>query len=172
MLCTIAYISLPTTTTPRNPMKLAKTFLINLSGTACQIEAMISFTSYIITDVIALDGFPVDFGEDEMEVFEAHVESCITATTIEALDLDTFKPTRFEVHAIDGVILAIEHESGHVVERNSATFSEVSEAWHLDRQFNEAVESDQPGAAHVAGYLHLQPVPSPQQAGHGYRRAA
>ncbi len=155
-------------------MKLAKTFLINLSGTACQIEAMISFTSYIITDVIALDGFPVDFGEDEMEVFEAHVESRITATTLQALDLDTYATATFTVHDIDGVILAIEHESGHVVERNCPTWSEVGEAWNLDRQFNEALDSDAPQAAAAAGFLRPVPVPvpSPRRTGFGLRRAA
>ncbi len=166
-------------------MKLAKTFLINLSGTACQIEAMISFTSYIITDVIALDGFPVDFGEDEMEVFEAHVESRITATTLQALDLDTYATATFTVHDIDGVILAIEHESGHTVQRNSPTWTEAAEAWHidrqwaeaaeawhLDRQYVEAVESDQPAAAALAGFLRPVPVPIPNQQGIGYRRAA
>jgi len=151
-------------------MKLAKTFLLNLSGTEVQIEAMISFTSYIITDVIALDGFPVDFTEDDMETFEEFVEGRINATTLQALDLDTFKTATFTIHDLDGVILAIEHESGHVVARNSPTFSEVSEAWHLDREFSEALDSDAPQAAAVAGFL--RPVPVPQNSGIGYRRAA
>ena len=151
-------------------MKIAKTFLINLSGTDVQIEAMISFTSFIITNVIGLDGFDFDFEEEHMEIFEQFVESRINSTTLQALDLDTYQTATFTVHDIDGHILAIEHESGHTVERNSPTFSEVSESWHLDRQFNEAIDSDAPHAAAAAGFL--RPVPVPQNAGIGYRRAA
>ena len=153
-------------------MKLAKTFLINLSGTEVQIEAMISFTSFIITDVIALDGFSFDFEEEHMEIFEQHVESRINATSLQALDLDTYNTASFTIHDLDGVILAIEHESGHIVQRNSATFSEVSEAWHLDRQYAEVVESDQPAAAATAGFIHPAPIPVPQNSGIGLRRAA
>ena len=151
-------------------MKIARTFLINLSGTACQIEAMISFTSYIITDVIDADGYPVEFGEDEMEVFEQHVDARIRSTTLKALDLDTYATATFTVHDIDGHILAIEHESGHTVERNSPTWTEAAEAWHIDRQYAEVVESDAPHAAAAAGFLHAEPIPSQQ--GIGYRRAA
>ena len=153
-------------------MKLAKTFLLNLSGTDVQIAAMISFTSYVITDVISLDGYPVEFGAEEMEVFEAHVDARINSTTLKALDLDTYHTASFTVHDIDGVILAIEHESGHVVTRNTPTWSEVAESWHLDREYAEAAGSDQPQAAAAAGFL--RPVPLPQQAGVGnrYRIAA
>ena len=152
-------------------MKLLRTFSLNLSGTDVQIEAMISFTSYIITNVLTADGWPVnDFSADDMEVFEAHVESRINATTLQALDLDTYATASFTIHDLDGVILAIEHESGHVVERNTPTWTEAAEAWHLDRQYAEALESDAPHAAAAAGFL--RPVPVPQNSGIGYRRAA
>ena len=153
-------------------MKLAKTFLINLSGTDVQIEAMISFASFAITDVISLDGHPVQFGEAEMEQFEQHVEARIKRTSTQAFDLSTFKPTTFTVHDLDGVILAIEHESGHIVERNSPTFSEVAESWAIDREYAEAVESDQPHLAAAAGFLRPVPVPTQQGIGNTYRRAA
>ena len=151
-------------------MKLQRSFLLDLSGTEVQIEAMISFTSYIITDVISLDGYPVDFTEADMETFEAHVDARIVSTSLRALDLDTYHEATFTVHDIDGVILAIEHESGHVVERNSPTWTEAAEAWSLDRQYAEAIDSDAPQAAAAAGFL--RPVPVPQNAGIGYRRAA
>ena len=151
-------------------MKIARTFIIDLSVTATKIEAMISFTAYIITGAIGLDGYAVDFGEDEMEAFEAHVDARIVSTTLQALDLDTFKTVNFTVHAIDGVILAIEHESGHVVERNSATWTEVVESWFIDREYAEVVESDQPHLAAIAGFIH--PVTVPNQSGNRYRLAA
>ena len=159
-----------TTNPTPEPMKLLRTFTIDLSGTPCEIDAMISFTSYVIMDVRAGDGYGFEFEEEHMETFEEHVDARINSTTLKALDLDTYSEASFTVHDLDGVILAIEHESGHVVQRNSPTWSEVAESWAIDREFQMAVESDQPHAAALAGFL--RPVPVPSQQGIGLRRAA
>ena len=150
-------------------MKLLRTFTIDLSGTPCEIDAMISYASYIIMDVRPSDGFPFEFTADDMETFEQYVEEQITSTTLRALDLDTYQTAIFTVHAFGSDILAIVHESGHTVERNSPTWTEAAEAFHIDREFTEAVESDQPHFAAFAGY---PPRPVPPQGGIGYRRAA
>ena len=151
-------------------MKLSRSFTINLSGTDVQINAEISFTAYQIMRARCPAGLPFDITLDHLEIFESYVEGRISTTTLKALDLDTFKPTTFQVHAYGNDVLAIVHESGHVVQRNSATWSEVVESWFIDRQFNEAIESETPHLAHVAGYTRPQPFPS--QSGIGYRRAA
>ena len=56
----------------------------------------------------------------------------------------------------------------HEVGFERLMLTEASEAFFIDHQYAEAVESDQPHLA--AGYLH--PEPYPQSAGIGYRRAA
>ncbi len=153
-------------------MKLARTFLINLSGTAVEIDAEITFTSYAIMRATCPAGRPFDVSLDDLEIFEQFVESRITSTTLQALDLDTYATASFTVHAYGNDILAVVHESGHTVERNSPTWSEVVESWFIDREFQMAVESDQPHLAAVAGYLHPAPVPSQQGIGNRYRLAA
>ncbi len=161
-----------TTTSTPEPMKLAKTFTIDLSGTTCEIDAMIGYASYIIMDVRPSDGFPFEFTADDMETFEQYVEERITSTTLKALDLDTYQMRDFTVHVYGSDILAIVHESGHTVERNSATWSEVVESWFIDREYEMAVESDQPHLAAVAGFLRPIPLPTQQGVGNQYRRAA
>ena len=151
-------------------MKLLRTFTIDLSGTTCEIDAMIGYASYIIMDVRPSDGFPFEFTADDMEIVEQFIESRITSTTLQALDLDTYATATFTVHAYGSDILAIVHESGHVVERNSPVWTEVVEAWFIDREFEMAVESDAPHAAAAAGFL--RPVPTQQGIGNRYRRAA
>ena len=151
-------------------MKISRTFSINLNGTAVEIEAAISFVSYEIMSARCPAGRPFDVSLDDLEVFETFVESRITSTTLQALDLDTFKPTTYVLHAYGNDILNIQHESGHTVKRNSPTWSEVVESWFIDREYAEALDSDQPHAAAAAGFLHPQPFPSQQ--GHGMRRAA
>ncbi len=150
-------------------MKIARTFLINLSGTAVEIEAAISFTAYSIMRATCPAGLPFDITLDHLETFEQFVESRITSTTLQALDLDTYATASFVLHAYGNDVLAIVHEAGHVVERNSATWSEVVESWFIDREFNEAVESDQPAAA---GFLRPVPMPTQQGVGNQYRIAA
>ena len=156
-------------------MKLSRTFTIDLSGTPVEIEAAISFTAYEIMRATCPAGLPYDVSLDDLEIFEQFVESRITSTTLKALDLDTYKTASFTVHAYGSDILAIEHESGHTVKRNSPTWTEVVESWFIDRQYAEAVESDQPHLAALAGFPPRSiPVPVPQNAGVGnrYRIAA
>ena len=153
-------------------MKISRTFSISLNGTSVAIEAEISFTAYEILNARCPAGLPFDVSLDHLETFEAYVESRITSTTLQALDLDTYAPASFVLHAYGNDVLAIVHEAGHVVERNSATWSEVVESWFIDREYTEAIESDAPRAAAAAGFLRPVPIPSPQRTGFGLRRAA
>ena len=151
-------------------MKLAKNFRLNLSGAAVQISALIAFCAYEIMQATDANGQRYDVSLHDLEVFESFVESRITSTTLPAIDQDTYETVSFTVHAYGSDILAIVHESGHTVERNSPTWSEVAESWDLDRQYAEALDSDAPQVAAAAGFL--RPVPIPSQQGFGYRRAA
>ena len=146
-----------------------RSFLINLSGTTVEIEAEISFTAYQIMSTRCPAGLPFDVSLDDLEIFESYVEEQITSTTTQALNLETGQMESFTVTAWGSDILAIQNGT-YSLPRHSPTWTEAAEAWHIDREFNEAVESDQPHAAHVAGFLHPQPILSQQ--GIGYRRAA
>ena len=150
-------------------MKLAKTFTIDLSGTPCEIDAMISFTAYQILDVRPSDGYGFEFEEEHMEIFEQYVEEQITSTTTQALNLETGRMETFTVTAWGSDILAIQNGT-YSLPRHTPTWTEAAEAWHIDREFEMAVESDVPHLAAAAGYIH--PVPIPSQQGIGYRRAA
>ncbi len=150
-------------------MKIARSFTIDLSGTAVEIDAEISFTAYQIMRAVCPAGLPFDVSLDDLEIFESYVEEQITTTTTQALNLETGQMETFTVTAWGSDILAIQNGT-YSLPRHSPTWTEAAEAFHIDREFNEAVESDQPHAAHVAGFLHPQPIPSQQ--GIGYRRAA
>ena len=69
-------------------------------------------------------------------------------------------------------IVAIFARCGALVPQSSPQFTETAEAFHIDREYAEVVESDQVRAAALAGFLHPVPRPFPSSAGHGYRRAA
>ncbi len=146
-----------------------RSFLINLSGTTVEIEAEISFTAYQIMRAGCPAGLPFDVSLDDLEIFESYVEEQITSTTTQALNLETGRMETFTVTAWGSDILAIQNGT-YSLPRHSPTWTEAAEAWHLDRQYAEVVESDQPHLAHIAGFLHPQPIPSQQ--GIGYRRAA
>ena len=151
-------------------MKLSRTFSINLSGTLVEIDAEITFTSYAIMHAVDRAGRPFDVSLDDLETFEQHVEARIQTTPTEALNLETGQMETFTVASMGADVLAIQNVGGYVLPRCCPTWSEVAESWHLDREYSAAIESDEPRAAALAGYL--QPRPLPNQQGHGYRRAA
>ncbi len=146
-----------------------RSFTINMSGTPVEIEAEIAFCAYSIMRATCPAGRPFDVTLDDLEVFEQHVEALITSTTTQALNLETGSVESFTVTSWGNDILAIQ-SMGYTLPRHSPTWTEAAEAFHIDREFGMAIESDQPHAAHVAGFLHPQPIPSQQ--GIGYRRAA
>ena len=146
-----------------------RSFTINFSGTPVEIEAEIAFCAYSIMSARCPAGLPFDVSLDDLEIFESYVEALITSTTTQALSLETGQMESFTVTAWGSDILAIQNGT-YSLPRHSPTWTEAAEAWHIDRQYAEAVESDAPHAAHVAGFLHPQPIPSQQ--GIGYRRAA
>ncbi len=88
---------------------------------------------------------------------------------VEAFDVMTGALHRFTVHHDKGRVLEIRYAEGYSVPKSSPQFTESAEAFHIDREYAEAVESDQPRLAALAGY---QPRPIPSQRGIGYRRAA
>ena len=149
------------------PFTTRRQFVIRFDGLPVLIEAQIAFCNYTIMNATA-DGASYEFSDDDMEAFEQFVESWIETTPTQALNLETYRTEVFTVTSIGGDILAIETADGYHVPRSSPTFTEAAEAWHIDREYTEAVESDQPRLAAIAGYL--RPVPTQQ--GHGYRRAA
>ena len=151
-------------------MKIARTFSINLSGRLVEIDAEITFTSYEIMRATDRAGRPFDVSLDDLEVFESTVERMIERTETRAVDMETGRTETFTVVSMGADVLAIENTGGYVLPRHTPTWSEVAEAWELDRLAVEAMESDQPRAAALAGFLHPRPLPNQQ--GHGYRRAA
>ena len=95
----------------------------------------------------------------------------VTGSAVEKhLHLETGREETFTVTSLGVDILAIQNVGGYVLPRHTPTWSEVAESWHIDKEFAEATESDEPCAAALAGYLH--PEPYPNSAGHGLRRAA
>jgi len=124
-----------------------RSFTISLSGTPVEIEAQISHCAYTIMRATDTAGCPFEVSLEDLEVFESYVEGMIRTTSTQAVNLETGQTETFLVHAIGSDILAIQNNGGYVLPRCSPTFSEVSEAWCLDREFAEVVESDQPHAA-------------------------
>ena len=163
----------PTPTQLPEPMKLFRTFALDLNGTDVEIDAQISLASYVIMDVRAADGYPVNFTEEDMEAFEMYVEEQITTTTTQAMDLETGRMETFSIVSWGPDIIAVLNGT-YSLPRCSPQFTEACEAFHLDREFEMAIESDAPRAAAGAGFLRAVsiPAPSPQRTGFGLRRAA
>ncbi len=153
-----------------SPFSTRRTFSINLSGTPVEIDAEIAFASYTIMRATDAAGRPFDVSLDDLEVFETTVERMIERTETRAVNLETGQTETFTVASLGSDILAIQNAGGYVLPRCCPTWSEVAESWHLDREYTEAVESDQPRRAALAGFLHPRPLPNQQ--GHGLRRAA
>ncbi len=147
-----------------------RSFTINFSGTPVEIEAVIAFCAYSIMSARCPAGLPFDVSLDDLEVFESYVEGMIRTTSTQAVNLETGQTETFTVTSWGTDILAIQNAGSFTLPRHTPTWTEAAEAWHLDRQYAEVVESDQPQAAAAAGFL--RPVPIPSQQGIGYRRAA
>lgn len=151
-------------------MTVNRTFHLPVAGEPAQVEALISYTAYEIQSVTR-DGSPVEMSLDDLEAFERHVDSQIQRAEVFAHCFDTGQTEVFTVITHRRSVLAvINNRSGFSYPHSSPQFTEVAESWHIDTEAAEAVESDQPHAAVIAGYIH--PQPSPNSQGHGYRRAA
>ncbi len=150
-------------------MKLLRTFRLPLHGHPATVEALISYTSYDILNVTGRAARKLDVTCDDLDIIEAHIDSQIQTTETEAFDFSSGRMQRFQVVSHRGEVLAVIDTGGYSLPRHTPQWTEAAEAWHLDREFNEAVKSDQPHLAALAGY---PPRPIPNQQGHGLRRAA
>jgi len=153
------------------PFTTRRTFTISLQGRPCQVEASISHTAYEIGRISA-NGCTVTITLDDLEIIEAHIDASIQTTETEAYNFTSGRMERFQVVSHQGSVLAVIDTGGYSLPRHSPQFSEAAEAFALDQEYAEAVESDAPHVAAAAGFL--RPVPVPQNAGVGnrYRRAA
>ena len=150
-------------------MKLLRTFRLPLHGHPATVEALISYTSYDILEATGRAGRKLDVTCDDLDIIEAHIDSEIVTSETEAYCFESGRMEQFKVISHQGSVLAVINTGGYSLPRHAPQFSEAAEAFLLDRQYNEAVESDEPRAAALAGY---PPRPIPNQQGHGYRRAA
>ncbi len=152
------------------PMKLLRTFHLPLHGHTATVEALISHTSYDILEATGRAGRKLDVTCDDLDIIEAHIDSQIITSETEAYCFESGRMERFKVISHQGSVLAVINTGGYSLPRHTPQFTEAAEAFALDREFAAAIESDQPRAAALAGYL--QPRPLPNQQGHGLRRAA
>ncbi len=148
-------------------LSLARTFTIDLRGTPVEVEARIEKTTAEILRATDAEGLPFDVTCDDLDTIEAAI---FETTETEAYDFRAGRNHRFTVRHNGEHIVAIFNTGGFLLPEHCPQFTETAEAFLIDRQYNEAVESDQPRRAALAGYLH--PQPQPHSAGHGLRRAA
>ncbi len=148
-------------------MNLVRTFTIDLRGTSVDVEARIEKATAEILRATDTEGLPFDVTCDDLDIIEAVI---FETTETEAYDFRAGRNHRFTVRHNGEHIVAIFNTGGFLLPEHCPQFTETAEAFLLDRQYNEAVESDQPCAAALAGYVH--PEPYPNSAGHGLRRAA
>ena len=150
-----------------NTHLMTRTLTLSLRGTQVEIEAHVERDTAEIHRATTSDGAPFDVTCDDLDTIEAAI---FESTTVEALDFTLGRNEPFTVRHNGAHIVAIFAACGALVPFSSPQFTETAEAFHIDRQYAEAVDSDQPRAAALAGYLH--PAAHPHSAGHGYRRAA
>ena len=148
-------------------LSLVRTFTIDLRGTPVEVEARIEKASAEILSATDPEGVPFDVTCNDLDTIEAAI---FEETETEAFDFRTGRNRRFTVRHNGEHIVCIFNSGGCLLPEHSPQFTETAEAFLLDRRYNEAVESDQPRLAALAGYIH--PEPYPNSAGHGYRRAA
>ncbi len=134
------------------------------------VEAEVNGEHATVTRTTGGDGQPVETTPDDLDRIERHLFPVGDIAIVDALDLGTGNTESFLVTHEQGRVVTVRREHGGVVAHNSPQFTEVAEAWHIDREYAEAVESDQPHAAALAGYIHPQEWPN--SSGHGLRRAA
>jgi len=153
-------------------MKLLRTFHLPLHGHPATVEALISYTSYDILEATGRAGRKLDVTCDDLDTIEAHIDATIQTTETEAYCFESGRMERFQIVSHQGSVLAVIDTGGYSLPRHSPQFSEAAEAFALDQEYAEAVESDAPHVAAAAGFL--RPVPVPQNAGVGnrYRLAA
>ena len=150
-------------------MKLLRTFRLPLQGHPATVEALISYTSYDILEATGRAGRKLDVTCDDLDIIEAHIDSEIVTSETEAYCFESGRLETFKVISHQGSVLAVINTGGYSLPRHTPQFTEAAEAFALDAQYAEAVESDQPRMAALAGY---PPRPIPSQQGIGYRRAA
>ena len=150
-------------------MNLVRTITINLHGQRRQIEAEITRASYTIFAIRDAHGCAVSTTCDDLDEIERQLDQ-VKEDNLDAIDPDTGSVERFCVVSLFGNILWILREDGSTVRRSSPAYTEAAECWHIDREYREAVESEEPRAAALAGYIH--PKEWPHSSGHGLHRAA
>ena len=148
-------------------LTLVRTFTIDLRGTFVEVEATICKATAEILRATGADGLHFDVTCDDLDTIEAAI---FEETVTEAFDFTAGRNQRFTVRHNGDHIVCIFSPGGFLLPEHSPQFTETAEAFFIDRQYNEAVESDQPRHAALAGYFH--PEPYPNNAGHGHRRAA
>ncbi len=142
------------------------TFTIDLRGAPATVEARIEKATAEILRATDAEGLPFDVSCDDLDTIEAAI---FETTETEAFDFSAGRNHRFTVRHNGEHIVAIFNTGGFLLPEHCPQFTETAEAFLLDRQYAEAVESDQPHLATIAGYP-ARPIPSQQ--GIGYRRAA
>ena len=150
-----------------SPFITTRTFTLNLRGTAVEIVAAINKDTASIERATDSQGHPFNVTSVDLDTIEA---ALFESTEVEAFDFTLGRFERFTVRHNGEHIVAIFTRCGALVPQGSPQFTETAEAWHIDREWSQAVESDAPHAAALAGYLH--PAPHVHRAGHGLRRAA
>ncbi len=150
-------------------MKLLRTFHLPLHGHPATVAALISYTSYDILEATGRAGRKLDVTCDDLDIIEAHIDSQIVTSETEAYCFESGRLETFKVISHQGSVLAVINTGGYSLPHYCPQFTEGAEAFALDQEYAEAVESDQPRLAALAGYP-ARPIPNQQ--GHGYRRAA
>ena len=148
------------------PVLNTRTFTLDLRGTPVEIEATIDGASASIERATA-DGHPFNVTCDDLDTIERAI---FDETAVEAFDFTLRRRERFRVRHNGPEIVAIFTACGALVPPSGEQFTETAEAFHIDREYAEAIESDQPRLAAMAGFLHAQPFT--HLSGHGLRRAA
>lgn len=156
------------TVSSTHPLANTRTFTLDLRGTPVEIEAAITGASAEIIRATAPDGASFSVTCSDLDTIEA---ALFEETPVEALDFTLGRREQFQVRHMGDLIAAIFTASGALVPPSGEQFTETAEAFHIDREYAEAVESDQPRAAARAGFL-FPTHPIPTQQGIGYRRAA
>ncbi len=152
---------------PTSNLSQVRTFTIDLRGAPVEVEARIEKATAEILRVTDAEGQALDVSCDDLDTIEAAI---FEETETEAYDFTAGRNVRFRVRHNGEHIVAIFNTGGFLLPEHCPQYTETAEAFLLDREYTAAIESDQPRAAALAGYIH--PQPQPHSAGHGLRRAA
>ena len=149
------------------PASNTRTFTLDLRGTPVEIEAEITGATAEILRATTDDGAAFHVTPDDLDTIE---QAIFESTEVEAFDFTLGRRETFRVRHNADHIVAIFTACGALVPRSGQQFTETAEAFHIDRQYAQAVESDVPHFAALSGFLH--PAPHASGNGHGLRRAA